>query len=58
MLCPYCGGKTSVYDTRTNENVIYRYRKCLADKYHRFKTVETIICEKEEAETDENGKQK
>ena len=56
MLCPYCGEKTTVIDTIKKDTLIYRYRKCLTNKYHRFKTVETIICEKEEAETNDDGK--
>lgn len=50
MLCPYCGGKTMVTYTITDkkESVVYRYRKCLDNKYHRFRTAETVVCEKKE----------
>lgn len=55
MLCPYCGEKTTVAKTDKDDNHVYRYRKCLANKYHRFKTIETMICEKEEKEGKEDG---
>lgn len=45
MLCPYCGGKTTVTETIKEANLVYRQRKCLNNKYHRFKTVETVISE-------------
>ena len=50
MICPYCGSKTMVTYTVTDkeESVVYRYRKCLNNKYHRFRTSETVICEKKE----------
>ena len=58
MLCPYCGEKTAVYRTEPGENTVTRYRKCLKNKYHRFATIETIICEKEEARKNDDGKRK
>lgn len=57
MLCPYCGGKTTVSKTETGENIVSRYRKCTKNKYHRFVTIETIVY-KWEAETNDDGKQK
>ena len=28
MICPKCGGKTYVVETRTNDESVYRRRKC------------------------------
>lgn len=47
MLCPYCGGKTMVTNTIKEDNLVCRQRKCLNNKYHRFKTFETVISEEE-----------
>lgn len=44
MLCPHCGGKTTVYDTDRNPNgETLRLRKCLVDPSHRIKTKEKVI---------------
>ena len=42
MICPYCGGKTAVYRTVSEEERVWRYRRCLCSKYHRFRTVESM----------------
>lgn len=39
MTCPYCGEKTRVVDSRTQEDSKYRRRECVECK-HRFSTVE------------------
>ncbi len=42
MICPYCGGKTAVYRTVSEEERVWRYRRCLCSKYHRFRTLESM----------------
>ena len=42
MICPYCGGKTAGYRTVSEEERVWRYRRCLCSKYHRFRTVESM----------------
>ena len=42
MICPYCGGKTVVYRTISEEERVWRYRRCLCSKYHRFRTMESM----------------
>lgn len=44
MTCPICGEKTRVINTLTEEDAVYRLRRCISCK-HRFGT--------EEAENDE-----
>ena len=41
MNCPNCNGKTIVQESRRNELVVVRHRKCLECKL-RFRTVEMI----------------
>lgn len=42
MIGPYCGGKTAVYRTVSEEERVWRYRRCLCSKYHRFRTLESM----------------
>lgn len=39
LLCPLCGGKTKIIDSRPEEDAVNRRRKCLECGY-RFLTVE------------------
>lgn len=55
MLCPYCGNETTVYKTVTEKLVVYRFRRCVNNKYHCFKTMESIVPPKE-IEEGTNGK--
>lgn len=54
MICPKCYGKTTVYDSREQDNgTVKRYRTCRECKA-RFVTVETII----PPHTEEEGERK
>ena len=48
MICPYCGGKTAVYRTVSEEERVWRYRRCLRSKYHRFRTLESMAAPEKE----------
>ena len=39
MTCPYCGGPTSIVDSRKNEDSVIRRRECKKCG-KRFKTIE------------------
>lgn len=42
MTCPHCGGETIVIDSRSQEDSVYRRRKCLVCE-KRFSTTEIDI---------------
>lgn len=39
MTCPVCGGKTTVIDTATDCECVYRERRCIECR-HKFTTTE------------------
>ena len=41
MICPNCGGKTKVQETRTDGELVIRHRKCPGCKL-RFRTAEAV----------------
>lgn len=41
MICPNCGRKTKVQETRTNGELVIRHRKCPFCKL-RFRTAEAV----------------
>ena len=41
MICPNCGGKTKVQETRGDGGTVFRVRKCRSCKF-RFRTREEI----------------
>lgn len=44
MMCPVCGGKTAVIDSRPGEDEIVRRRECRSsDCGHRFSTIEVDL---------------
>ena len=47
MICPKCGGRSKVYNSRPKDNTIRRHRQCLKCK-HRYATIE-ILEQKEDA---------
>ena len=57
MICPYCGGKTAVYRTVSEEERVWRYRRCLRSKYHRFRTLESMAASEKEREEMEKNKE-
>jgi len=47
MICPKCGGRSKVYNSRPKDDTIRRHRQCLKCE-HRFATIE-ILEQKENA---------
>jgi len=47
MICPKCGGRSKVYNSRPKDNTIRRHRQCLKCS-HRYATIE-ILEQKEDA---------
>ena len=47
MICPKCGGRSKVYNSRPKDNTIRRHRQCLKCS-HRYATIE-ILEQKENA---------
>ena len=42
MLCPMCNSKTRVYDSRSRNGTVHRYRKCPSCE-HKFQTEEVLL---------------
>ena len=47
MICPKCGGRSKVYNSRPKDDTIRRHRQCLKCN-HRYATIE-ILEQKEDA---------
>ena len=47
MICPKCGGRSKVYNSRPKDDTIRRHRQCLKCE-HRYATIE-ILEQKEDA---------
>ena len=41
MICPKCGGRSKVYNSRPKDNTIRRHRQCLKCN-HRYATIEIL----------------
>ena len=41
MICPKCGGRSKVYNSRPKDDTIRRHRQCLKCK-HRYATIEIL----------------
>jgi|TARA_R100000030_G_scaffold99985_2_gene92044 transcriptional regulator NrdR family protein len=41
MICPKCGGRSKVYNSRPKDDTIRRHRQCLKCN-HRYTTVEVL----------------
>ena len=41
MICPKCGGRSKVYNSRPKDDTIRRHRQCLKCE-HRFATIEIL----------------
>ena len=51
-MCPECGGKTEVKDSRPAEQGLIRRRRCVVNKNHRFSTREIVENELAKLEAD------